>query len=181
MITSRERVQAAVHADPVDRIPFAVWRHFYPEEADPRALAETTIAFTKRHKLDLIKYNPRAHYHGEPWGTRYEYEGAAKPRLVKNAVERTEDWAKIGRKKIDEPAFQELLTGLRQLLRRWSLRAARGCPQLSARLRLSGIRFARFRSLYFRADSLDSRSLLRACVLQALMLGDAARVERMRA
>ena len=32
MITSRERIQAAVHGDPVDHIPFAVWRHFYPDE-----------------------------------------------------------------------------------------------------------------------------------------------------
>jgi len=113
VITSRERVLAAVHGDPVDRIPFAVWRHFYPQEADPRALAETTIAFTKRHGLDLIKYNPRAHYHGEPWGTRYAYDGSAKPRLVKNAVERTEDWARIARRRVDEPVFQELLLGLR--------------------------------------------------------------------
>jgi uroporphyrinogen decarboxylase len=113
VITSRERVQAAVHGDPVDRIPFAVWRHFYPEESDARSLAATTIAFTKRHALDLIKYNPRAHYHGEPWGTRYAYDGSAKPRLVKNAVERTEDWARIGRKTVDEPAFKDLLLGLR--------------------------------------------------------------------
>jgi uroporphyrinogen decarboxylase len=114
-MTSRERVMAAVRGGEVDRVPFAVWRHFYPDELDAPMLAATTIAFTTRFRLDLIKFNPRAHYHGEPWGTRYEYSGREKPRLLKNAVERTEDWAKIDRRGIDEPAFQYLLDGLRRV------------------------------------------------------------------
>jgi uroporphyrinogen decarboxylase len=109
----RERVLAAVRGEAVDRVPFAVWRHFYPDEADPHRLAETTVAFTKRHSLDLVKFNPRAHYHGEPWGTTYEYQGSDKPRLVKNAVQRSEGWAQIHRVGTDEPVFREMLAGLR--------------------------------------------------------------------
>ena len=112
-MNARERIAATFRGERADRVPFAVWRHFYPDEADPGALADATIAFTKRYALDLIKFNPRAHYHGEPWGTQYAYGGSEKPRLVRNAVERTEDWATVGRKGVDEPAFQELLTGLR--------------------------------------------------------------------
>lgn len=112
-MTSRERVMAAVRGADVDRVPFAVWRHFYPDETDAAQLAATTVGFTLRHRLDLIKFNPRAHYHGEPWGTRYEYSGHAKPRLLTNAVERTEDWAKIDQRAVSEPAFQYLLDGVR--------------------------------------------------------------------
>src|SRR3990170_1444037 len=112
-MTSGERLQAAVRGADIDRVPFAVWRHFYPDEADPRALADATVAFTRRHQLDLVKFNSRAHYHGEPWGTRYEYRGHEKPRLVRSAVERREDWARIDRRGVGEPAFQELLLGLR--------------------------------------------------------------------
>jgi uroporphyrinogen decarboxylase len=98
----------------VDRVPFAVWRHFYPAENEGGAkLAETTIAFIKRHGLDLIKYNPRAHYHAEPWGTRYRYQGSAHPRLERYAVTRPEHWPRIRRKTLREPAFRELLYGLR--------------------------------------------------------------------
>ncbi|MBI2322946.1 MAG: hypothetical protein HYU88_12865, partial [Chloroflexi bacterium] len=57
------------------RVPFAVWRHFYPDETEARSLADTTVAFTRRHRLDLVKFNSRAQYHAEPWGTRYEYDG----------------------------------------------------------------------------------------------------------
>lgn len=112
-MNARERIHAAVRGERVEPVPFAVWRHFYPDEADPRRLAETTIAFTRRHRLDLVKYNPRAHYHAEPWGTRYEYRGSEKPVPVALAVERPEDWRRIGRRGTDEPAFRELLTGLR--------------------------------------------------------------------
>lgn len=112
-MTSRERVLAAVRGADVDRVPFAVWRHFYPQEADPHALADATVAFTRRHELDLVKFNPRAHYHGEPWGTRYAYSGSEHPRLVRNAVERPQDWSRIDRRGVDEPAFQEMLLGLR--------------------------------------------------------------------
>ncbi len=116
-MTSRERVIAALRGEEVDRIPFSVWRHFYPEEAEPEPLAEAIVAFTKRHQLDLVKFNPRAHYHGEPWGTTYEYRGTDKPHLVKNAVERTEDWARIEPLETNEPVFREMLAGLR-LVRR---------------------------------------------------------------
>jgi len=113
-VNSFERVTAAFSGHAVDRVPFAVWRHFYPDENEGAAkLAETTIAFTKRHQLDLIKYNPRAHYHAEPWGTRYRYGKDGRPVLDRYAVRKPEDWGRIGRKSVREPAFQELLHGMR--------------------------------------------------------------------
>ena len=104
----------ALRGDPVDRVPFAVWRHFYPDENEGAAkLAETTIAFTRRHRLDLVKYNPRAHYHAEPWGTAYRYRGAGHPVLLRYALGKSERWTKIKPVSLDAPAFRELLGGLR--------------------------------------------------------------------
>lgn len=113
-MSARERVTAAFAGREVDRVPFAVWRHFYPDENEGAAkLAETTITFTKRHQLDLIKYNPRAHYHAEPWGTRYRYSGAAHPVLERYALGKSDRWSKIRRLSVDQPAFRELVAGLR--------------------------------------------------------------------
>lgn len=112
-MTSRERVLAAARGEAVDHAPFAVWRHFYPDESDARTLAETTVAFTRRYGLDLIKHNPRADYHGEPWGTRNDYAGEGPPRLLRRGVERAEDWAGVDRRRLAEPAFDEILLGLR--------------------------------------------------------------------
>ena len=114
-MTARERVFAAVQGAPVDRVPFALWRHFYPDEADAGSLADATVAFTRRHSFDLVKFNSRADYSAEPWGTAYEYAGSADPRLVSFAVTRTGDWARIDRRGIDEPAFRDLLEGLRRV------------------------------------------------------------------
>lgn len=114
----RERVLAAVRGEAVDRPPFAVWRHFYPDENEGAArLAETTVRFTRAHRLDLVKYNPRAHYHAEPWGTRYDYAGDARPTLRRYAVRRVEEWRRVEPRTVAEPAFRELLDGLR-LVRR---------------------------------------------------------------
>ena len=110
----RERVTLALSGHKVDRVPFAVWRHFYPDENEGAAkLAETTIAFTKRHQLDLIKFNPRAHYHAEPWGTRYRYPADGRPVLERYAVTKSERWSHVRRKTMRESAFREVLYGLR--------------------------------------------------------------------
>ncbi len=113
--TSRERVLAAVRGEVLDRPPFAVWRHFFEVEGSgARELAETLVAFARAHELDLLKYNPRAHYHAEPWGTRYRYPGAGeKPVLLRYAVRSPEDWRRIKHRPVSEPVFIEMLEGLR--------------------------------------------------------------------
>jgi uroporphyrinogen decarboxylase len=114
-MTARERIFAAIRGEPVDRVPFSFWRHFYPDEAEAGSLADVTVAFTQQHGLDLIKFNSRADYHAEPWGTRYEYAGPADPRLVSLAVTRADDWARVGRRGLEEPAFRDLIDGLRRV------------------------------------------------------------------
>lgn len=117
-LTARERVTAAVRGAPVDRPPFSVWRHFYPAENEgAAALASATVEWTTRFGLDLVKFNPRAHYHAEPWGTRYRYRGAEHPTVDRFAVTTSDDWPRIDRRGIDEPAFAELLEGLRTVRR----------------------------------------------------------------
>jgi uroporphyrinogen decarboxylase len=113
-LTARERVTRALGSDAIDRVPFAVWRHFYPDENEgAERLAATTVAFAARHRLDLVKYNPRAHYHAEPWGTTYRYAGGAHPTVVRYAVGRNDGWSKVRRVGIDAPAFREMIQGLR--------------------------------------------------------------------
>lgn len=113
-MTSRERVFAALRAEAVDRVPFAVWRHFYSKEAaGARALAETLVAWARAHGLDLLKYNPRAHYHAEPWGTRYRYDGDARPTLLQYGVRETRDWERLEPVGPRHPVFAEMLEGLR--------------------------------------------------------------------
>lgn len=117
-MSSRERVLAAVRGGDVDRPPFAVWRHFYSKEgAGADALADAMLDWVRRHELDLLKYNPRAHYHAEPWGTRMTYAGDDHPTLLRYAVRATEDWRRLEPVPTTDPVFVEMLDGLRRVRR----------------------------------------------------------------
>ncbi len=99
----------------LDRPPFAVWQHFYDVEMPGRAsaLAEALVAFVRRHDLDLLKYNPRADYHAEPWGTLSVYLGRSEhPVRERYAVDTPAGWARVDRRSTSEPVFAEMLEGL---------------------------------------------------------------------
>ena len=50
-----ERIRAAINRRPVDRVPYALWRHFPDEDRDPLRLAEATLQYQKRYRSDFIK------------------------------------------------------------------------------------------------------------------------------
>ncbi len=91
-ITSRERVVATLRGEAVDRPPFALWRHFHDaEEKGARELADAMIGWARTYGFDLLKYNPRARYHAEPFDGRLPTRPAP----------------------LDHPTFREMLDGLR--------------------------------------------------------------------
>ena len=112
--TARQRINAARRGEIIDRPPFAVWRHFYAEEQPGRgpALAERLVDFVRAHDLDLLKYNPRAHYHAEPWGTRYRYDGDAHPVVDRYAVRDSDGWRDVQPMPPEGGVFDEMLEGI---------------------------------------------------------------------
>jgi uroporphyrinogen decarboxylase len=107
-------VNAAIRGEVIDRPPFAVWRHFYGEEQPDRGrdLAERLVDFVRAHDLDLLKYNPRAQYHAEPWGTRYRYDGDAHPEVERYAVDDPSGWREIQPVPPEGGVFDEMLDGI---------------------------------------------------------------------
>jgi uroporphyrinogen decarboxylase len=80
-VTHRERIQAVLAGERVDRPPFALWHHFRPA-GSPEALAEATVAFFGSFDFDLFKVMPDLPYPA-PAGTPLRGEAAwrAVPRL----------------------------------------------------------------------------------------------------
>lgn len=64
----RERLAATVNREPVDRVPYAVWRHFPAVDRSPAGLAQATLRFHERYGSDFIKLTPRGGYAVEAWG-----------------------------------------------------------------------------------------------------------------
>jgi uroporphyrinogen decarboxylase len=96
-MSRRERLQAAIRREPVDRVPYAVWRHFPEVDTNPAGLAQATLRFHERYGSDFIKITPAGGYAVEEWGciesTEVRPDGH-RP-CASCAIKRAEDWTKV--------------------------------------------------------------------------------------
>src|SRR3989442_5102254 len=61
-MSRRERVVAALNRQPVDRVPYAFWRHFPKVDRSPAGLAQATLRFHERDGSDFLKITPAGGY-----------------------------------------------------------------------------------------------------------------------
>ena len=114
-MSKRERLGAAIRGDQPDRVPWSLWRHFYERESSAQQLADAMVEWEQRYQFDLLKVNPRAHYHVEDWGARYHYSGDPhqRPERLEYVVKRSDDWERLAVKHPAEGALGEQLEALR--------------------------------------------------------------------
>ena len=74
-MTKRERVMAALHGKPVDRVPFAFWLHNFATENSAEGLTAETVRLGKTFDWDYLKPQSRAQCFAEMWGLRYQPSG----------------------------------------------------------------------------------------------------------
>src|SRR3954462_7226464 len=113
-----QRVEAALHNQPVDRPPIALWRHFYECERTAEDLAGAMLAFHKKYDWDWMKVNPRASYHVEGWGVKVDYgQGGPNehPRVVEYPVRSASDWGKLKPLSSSEGVLDEQLEALERI------------------------------------------------------------------
>ncbi len=93
----RDRIEAIIQGKPVDRVPWALWRHFPEEDGDPRRLAEATIAFQKRFGFDFLKVTPAAGFMAEAWGVKLSPKGDEEGtrHYLTRVVEAAEGWRRL--------------------------------------------------------------------------------------
>jgi uroporphyrinogen decarboxylase len=72
-MNKRERVEAALRGETVDRVPISFWGHDYLKEWTDEGLAEAMVANYRTYDWDYMKVNPRASYHVEDWGATLEH------------------------------------------------------------------------------------------------------------
>ncbi len=96
-LTKRQRVDAAVRNQPVDRPPVSLWRHFYECEETAEGLAGAMLGWHRKYDWDWMKINPRASYHVEDWGVKLRFSGQplVKPVVLEVPIQQTSDWAKL--------------------------------------------------------------------------------------
>jgi len=94
-----ERVEAALHGEEVDRVPFGFWRHYFLQEWAPRRLAELTLAFHRQFDTDLVKLTPSGIYPVQDWGPtiRFGRDDHTSPAWVEAAVASADEWETLPR------------------------------------------------------------------------------------
>ena len=55
MMTKRERLDAALRGEPIDRLPISAWLHFGSEHLTGEESADRHIAFQKAYDWDFVK------------------------------------------------------------------------------------------------------------------------------
>lgn len=96
-MTKRERVDAALRGEPVDRVPVSAWQHFIPDELNMDTLAQTSLKHFNEFDWDWMKLNPRATYYAEAWGNHYDFNEYSRvyPKQVGGPVQSSADLEKI--------------------------------------------------------------------------------------
>lgn len=94
----RQRLQAALRREAVDRVPLSLWRHFHRQDRTAEGLAEATLTFARDYDLDLVKLTPSGLYAVEDWAwTHIVFPGTDHdpPYLRTPAVSSSTDWRQL--------------------------------------------------------------------------------------
>ncbi len=75
MTTHKERIQACLNDQILDRPPVALWRHFPVDDQDPKLLAEATLNFQRTYDFDLVKVTPASSFCLKDWDVQDEWRG----------------------------------------------------------------------------------------------------------
>jgi uroporphyrinogen decarboxylase len=67
-MTKRERLEATLRGEAVDRPSVALWRHWPGDDQRAADLARAHVAFQQRYDFDLMKVSPSSSYCLEDWG-----------------------------------------------------------------------------------------------------------------
>lgn len=96
-MTKRERLEAAIAGEAVDRPPVALWRHWPGDDQTPDGLAESTVRFQRQFDFDFVKVTPASSFCLKDWGAEDEWRGNLEGTrdYTHRPVRRPEDWTDL--------------------------------------------------------------------------------------
>jgi uroporphyrinogen decarboxylase len=113
-MNKKERVDAALRGDAVDRVPASMWGHDFEREWSAHGLAEAMVENFNRYDWDYLKVNPRACYHVEGWNVRVRPSGEKykKPIFEDSPIKSASDWKRQRPLEPDQGTLGEMLKAL---------------------------------------------------------------------
>lgn len=116
-----ERIQATIHGEKTDRVPYAFWTHLPGIDLDPERLAETTYDFYRAYDLDFIKTMNNGMYGVECFGCKIDYSDIEKGGVAKissTPICSPSDWKKLSPLSLDNPVLMRELHSLELILKK---------------------------------------------------------------
>lgn len=97
MITHRQRLQACLAGQILDRPPVALWRHFPVDDQHPEHLAAAALHWQKTYDFDLVKVTPASSFCVKDWGVEDKWTGNSEGTrdYTKRAVLSPKDWESL--------------------------------------------------------------------------------------
>ena len=94
MNTHKERIQACLQEQALDRPPVALWRHFPVDDQDPKLLAQATLNFQRTYDFDLVKVTPASSFCVKDWGVQDRWQGHTEGtrQYTKRVIQGPDDW-----------------------------------------------------------------------------------------
>jgi uroporphyrinogen decarboxylase len=94
MTTHKERMQACINNEVLDRPPVALWRHFPVDDQAPETLAAATLNFQQAYDLDLVKVTPASSFCVKDWGVEDQWMGDTEGtrRYTRHVIQDPRDW-----------------------------------------------------------------------------------------
>lgn len=111
MTTHRERMQAAIKSEIIDRPPVALWRHFPVDDQLPEALAAAHLQYQQNYDFDLVKVTPASSFSLKDWGVEDEWIGHTEGTrsYTQRVVSTPRDWEALS---VLEPTSKHLTAQL---------------------------------------------------------------------
>ncbi len=113
-MNKKERVDAALRGDAVDRVPASMWGHDFTREWNVQTFVEAMVENFNRYDWDYMKVNPRAVYHVQDWGVKARPSGEPYkgPVFESSPIRGASDWKRIRPLEPDQGALGEQLRAL---------------------------------------------------------------------
>ncbi|MGH2480019.1 MAG: uroporphyrinogen decarboxylase family protein [Ktedonobacteraceae bacterium] len=113
-MNKKERVDAALRGQAVDRVPASMWGHDFEREWSAQGLAEATVENFTRYDWDYVKVNPRGCYHVEDWKVKVRPSGQKfeEPVFEDYPIKSASDWKRLRPLEPDHGTLGEQLKAL---------------------------------------------------------------------
>lgn len=97
MTTHKERIQACLRGEIIDRPPVALWRHFPVDDQAPETLAKATLHFQQNYDFDFVKVTPSSSFAVRDWGVEDEWRGDSEGtrEYTKRVIRDPGDWDRL--------------------------------------------------------------------------------------